>query len=223
MIFRNVFLAGVVAALTATAPAAAAVIFSENFSGGTLGTQTVPGWTLSPLTNSILVLDSAAYRACCGSGDTGTGQFIAFSAGNSPPVGIATSPTLALVAGRSYTLAFDYGVFGSQPQALEVLFNATSLGTVNLASGTTFLPDVLKPFSFAFTASGPGTLSFIDRSRVTDSVDSFLDNVTVSAGVPEPSTWAMMLIGFAGLAYAARRRVSNAVRGKNCTNWGKAG
>ena len=24
--------------------------------------------------------------------------------------------------------------------------------------------------------------------------------------VPEPSTWAMMLLGFAGLGYAARRR-----------------
>ncbi|MBN9061816.1 MAG: PEPxxWA-CTERM sorting domain-containing protein [Rhizobiales bacterium] len=28
----------------------------------------------------------------------------------------------------------------------------------------------------------------------------------VAAGVPEPSTWAMMLIGFAGLGFAARRR-----------------
>ena len=26
--------------------------------------------------------------------------------------------------------------------------------------------------------------------------------------VPEPSTWAMMLIGFAGLAFAARRRAA---------------
>lgn len=29
---------------------------------------------------------------------------------------------------------------------------------------------------------------------------------TVTAGVPEPATWAMMLIGFTGLGYAARRR-----------------
>jgi PEP-CTERM motif len=31
--------------------------------------------------------------------------------------------------------------------------------------------------------------------------------IPVVAGTPEPSTWAMMLIGFAGLAFAARRRV----------------
>lgn len=35
------------------------------------------------------------------------------------------------------------------------------------------------------------------------------DNVTVTvSAVPEPATWAMMLIGFAGLAFAARRRAA---------------
>jgi PEP-CTERM motif len=29
--------------------------------------------------------------------------------------------------------------------------------------------------------------------------------LTVTAAVPEPSTWAMMLIGFAGLGYSSRR------------------
>jgi hypothetical protein len=37
--------------------------------------------------------------------------------------------------------------------------------------------------------------------------------LTIVAAVPEPSTWAMMLIGFAGLGFAfrqSRRRVSMA-------------
>jgi hypothetical protein len=34
---------------------------------------------------------------------------------------------------------------------------------------------------------------------------------TVSSAAPEPATWAMMLIGFAGLGYAARRRKLAAV------------
>jgi hypothetical protein len=41
--------------------------------------------------------------------------------------------------------------------------------------------------------------------------DLELDKVqiaTASAAVPEPSTWAMMLFGFAGLGYAASRRKS---------------
>ena len=35
--------------------------------------------------------------------------------------------------------------------------------------------------------------------------------VRVASGVPEPATWAMMLIGFAGLALAARRRAQPVV------------
>jgi PEP-CTERM motif len=31
-------------------------------------------------------------------------------------------------------------------------------------------------------------------------------NFTIGTAVPEPSTWAMMLIGFAGLGYASYRR-----------------
>ena len=33
--------------------------------------------------------------------------------------------------------------------------------------------------------------------------------VSVSSAVPEPSTWAMMLLGFAGLGYAAYRKTKN--------------
>jgi hypothetical protein len=34
-------------------------------------------------------------------------------------------------------------------------------------------------------------------------------NFTLEIGVPEPSTWAMMLLGFAGLAWAAYRQRQN--------------
>ena len=42
---------------------------------------------------------------------------------------------------------------------------------------------------------------------------TFLDDLTVLSvgGVPEPSTWAMLLIGFAGLGYAAYRKSRVAV------------
>jgi hypothetical protein len=45
--------------------------------------------------------------------------------------------------------------------------------------------------------------------------DSFKtgDTVTVAFGAPEPSTWAMMLLGFAGLGYAGYRGRRSAVAG----------
>jgi hypothetical protein len=33
--------------------------------------------------------------------------------------------------------------------------------------------------------------------------------VTVASGVPEPSTWAMILLGFAGLGFAGYRNSTN--------------
>jgi PEP-CTERM motif len=33
-----------------------------------------------------------------------------------------------------------------------------------------------------------------------------------TGAVPEPSTWAMILMGFAGLGYAAHRRSKQAIR-----------
>ena len=38
-----------------------------------------------------------------------------------------------------------------------------------------------------------------------------VDTFTVQIGVPEPSTWAMLLIGFGGLGYSAYRRRAGAV------------
>jgi hypothetical protein len=34
---------------------------------------------------------------------------------------------------------------------------------------------------------------------------SLLDSVSLTTGVPEPSTWAMMILGFVGLGYASLR------------------
>jgi hypothetical protein len=36
-------------------------------------------------------------------------------------------------------------------------------------------------------------------------VSAMSESVTVGSSVPEPSTWAMMLLGFIGLGFAFRR------------------
>jgi hypothetical protein len=41
---------------------------------------------------------------------------------------------------------------------------------------------------------------------LTGDVSLGLEVIAVGASVPEPSTWAMMLLGFAGLGYAGYRR-----------------
>jgi hypothetical protein len=37
------------------------------------------------------------------------------------------------------------------------------------------------------------------------------DSFTTASGVPEPSVWALMLIGFAGLGFAGYRRTRSGI------------
>jgi hypothetical protein len=53
---------------------------------------------------------------------------------------------------------------------------------------------------FEFSFAAPVT------SVTFSSSENSLEVASVSSAVPEPSTWAMMLIGFAGLGYAAYRK-----------------
>jgi hypothetical protein len=53
---------------------------------------------------------------------------------------------------------------------------------------------------FEFSFAAPVT------SVTFSSTQNSLEVASVSSGVPEPSTWAMMLIGFTGLGYAAYRK-----------------
>jgi len=57
--------------------------------------------------------------------------------------------------------------------------------------GSSYGPGVDLTFTYALTADGPGGYGV---------------DFVVGGAVPEPSTWAMMLIGFAGLGFAAYRR-----------------
>jgi hypothetical protein len=57
-------------------------------------------------------------------------------------------------------------------------------------------------FSFFFTPGEAATsVSFLSTSPALE-----VASVSVSPTIPEPSTWAMMVIGFIGLGYAAFRR-----------------
>jgi PEP-CTERM motif len=69
-----------------------------------------------------------------------------------------------------------------------------------LSSSTTFLFE-----SFAFLGLTPG--AYVYSWGTGAGADTFtVDIGPVGPAVPEPSTWAMMLIGFAGLSYAGYRK-----------------
>jgi hypothetical protein len=85
-------------------------------------------------------------------------------------------------------------------------YQTTPLGGVLVENGSAVIT-----YGGAVVPGSTNTLTFI----VGDALDSALDtaafiqglgNAPPPIGTPEPSTWAMMLIGFLGLGYVARRK-----------------
>ena len=56
--------------------------------------------------------------------------------------------------------------------------------------GADFGPNIDLTFGYTLIADGPGGFGF---------------DLAIGGAVPEPSTWAMMLVGFAGLGFAGHR------------------
>jgi hypothetical protein len=122
---------------------------------------------------------------------------------------VALSQTLPLSAGQ-YLLSFFLGdINGGDPRysrasAVEVLFGGSSLGTFTNAAGglTTNWLQVEVPF----TSNGVNnTLTFRTTGLTLDNYTG-LDNVSVTAVVPEPGSLAMVLAALAAAGVAARRR-----------------
>jgi PEP-CTERM motif len=97
----------------------------------------------------------------------------------------------------SFALSNDSGYFFSADLGST---NLTNFGTVG-SFGTTL-------YSFTVAATGPETLSF---GFYNPPAYYTLDNVSVTAVVPEPATRAMMVLGFAGLGFAGYRARRTAV------------
>jgi PEP-CTERM motif len=129
--------------------------------------------------------------------------------------GSSISQTFSIATAGTYGISWiDAGrpdIFGGccrGDQTYRVSLNSTVIGTYSTVSGVGFNNEVAN---LGFLSGGSYTLTFLGLPTDQSTLDetAFLDNVNVSA-VPEPSTWAMLILGFLGLGFAAHRR-KNAV------------
>ncbi len=138
-------------------------------------------------------------------------NFLDLTGWHSTGTGAGVTQTIATVAGTSYTLSFDIGNsvnynYGSNDSLLVSAGDLSQIvGTTQNASASSW-----DHVSLSFIAQGSSTdVAFTGQDAVWY---IGLDNVEVTAAVPEPQAYAMLLGGLAlaGLM-ARRRRASGAV------------
>jgi hypothetical protein len=81
--------------------------------------------------------------------------------------------------------------------------NLVAMGLTN-GAGNQF--DIFDNQWFRISDTNPFTSFAVSSTTNAFEFDMAGPSVTQTSGVPEPSTWAMMLLGFAGLGYAGFKR-----------------
>jgi choice-of-anchor C domain-containing protein len=198
-------------------PASAALIVNGSFESGlaSIGDFTtlnggdpssITGWTV---TGPLYAVD---YIGTYWHSDTGSRSL---DLNGLVPGGIKQSFTV--VPGLTYTVSFAMAgnpAGGPYVKTLDGIANVT-IAPFTFDTTNTSLSDMgWKHFSFNFLATGNSeTLSFESTTTANSGNSTYpfafgpaLDSVSVTAPVPEPATWAMMILGFLCVGFVAYRR-----------------
>jgi PEP-CTERM motif-containing protein len=180
---------------TASAQAGTIVI---DFGAASTGTVTYTGANLQ--SSTALDLTSAAVQVTTVGSDDTTGIAIGTPVTLTPapftyPLGVGPQPVDLskewTVGGTTYTETLTEVTITRTPA------NSITLSFTGEVTGGAFVDVPATLILNATQAAGPG---------VGHAVSVGFTNAAVSTTVPEPATWAMMLIGFAGLGYVAFRQ-----------------
>ncbi|HNH34930.1 MAG TPA: FxDxF family PEP-CTERM protein [Rhodocyclaceae bacterium] len=154
----------------------------------------IPGWTKTA-GHSIEVRNAVAGLAYDGV------QFVELdSYANS-----AMSQTIATTAGQAYDLSFWYSPRPGTGDTndIQVFWNGVQLGAT--LAGVGGAAHNWTQHGFTVIGTGSDVLTFA-AAGVSDSYGGSLDQVALTAAVPEPETYAMMLAGLGLMGAVARRR-----------------
>lgn len=198
---------------------AAQSVFAANLiSNGSFELPVIPGGSAQNDPNNILIPGWTAVNADIMSNNFNGTTATAFEGnqyldlvGFSPSGSIAQ--TFATVAGQSYTLTFGYSnnaFSGANSRSAEVRIGSDLLDIITHSTATANNLN-WSIYTKNFVATDALTkLSFIGSGDSNAGV--LLDAVSVNA-VPEPTSWAMMILGI-GAVGAALRRQRPAVRNR---------
>ena len=138
---------------------------------------------------------------------TGTGNFLVGD--GATDVGSRVwAETVSTVAGADYTFSYYHSEFNGGPNAsLAFILDGVKVGPSVAPSDRTW-----NQFSYTFNSGGASShnLAIVDETLGYAYNDFGLDDIALDGpapgGVPEPSTWALMLVGFGGIGLSMRHR-----------------
>jgi hypothetical protein len=126
--------------------------------------------------------------------------------------------TIAGLLGQTYTVSFwvgnvvdPNGVFGVST-TVNLLVNGVAVFSAVNTDGAGQHTQVWHQYTYqGVGTSNSTTFTFLSGDPANDFSSGF-DNVVIRTvdAVPEPSTWAMMILGFCGVGFMAYRRRSSA-------------
>ncbi len=123
---------------------------------------------------------------------------------------------MAILGGQSETLKFSNSmdIFGlywgsiDTYNSVEFLLNGAQVGAIIKGS------DLAVPIEASGNQLGPDSNAYVTFSNllfdevILSSTGNSFEFSNVAAAAPEPATWAMMVLGFAGIGFLAYRRKS---------------
>jgi len=210
---------GAALALAIAAPAQAAVLVNSSFETGDL-----TGWDVSGAGVAVVTFsDDSAYPGPQGTQFTATDgdQFAELTAGDADQyVTLSQAFSLAAASRVSFNAAFlrfddesdnGDGTFLFNDDAYVRIYSTTTNEVVFASSVLAVGQAFSTPWAL-FTSSKLAAGDYVFEAAVRNADDGeptlasklVVDNVTTA--VPEPATWGLMILGFAGVGAAVRRR-----------------
>lgn len=198
-----------------------------NPGGGGASTDAVLAGSFAAGSNSLFTFSVTGLIGCCGSANStadggGGGMNIVGANGLSNLSGNSTVPLVGV-----FVAADPFGAAAPAPldfdvSSLTTLFSPLLNQVFYIGDGLTGNNNSLGAVQTFAAPSGATALyiGVIDANGFGGNSGFYADNpgsldvtvgVSTVSGVPEPSTWAMMLLGFAGVGFTAYRRRKAAV------------
>ncbi|MEO8922655.1 MAG: DUF642 domain-containing protein [Caldimonas sp.] len=192
------------------------VVPSGGFANFVVGSSGIPGWTVVGPAGAVVSIVSTTFGQNGVSFQAQSGaQWLDLTGdGSNSSEGVSQAATT--IAGHQYEVTFFVGnttggsIFGTTSTVNLAVNGVQAFSAVNSMTDATGLS--WQQFAYDFVATGTSTTLALsngdpggDNSNGLDNV-AFIDQGPVTAPVPEPETYTMMIAGFAALGFAVRKR-----------------